>query len=57
LFLLQPAPANSYLCTTVELESVDGRKVRFRATVSERPNGEGHLYATASCLFIVAKKD
>ena len=53
----QPAPASSYMCTTVDLVSEEGRKVRLSATMSERPGGQGLVYATATCLFIVAKKD
>ena len=52
-----PVPSLTYLCICVDLQSVEGRKVRLTATVSDRPDGKGTLYVTASALFIVAKKD
>jgi acyl-coenzyme A thioesterase PaaI-like protein len=52
-----PVPAGEWISTSVELLSVEGRKVRLQATVSQRPRGQGTLYATASCLFIVARKE
>ena len=50
-----PAPASEWLCCTVTVESVEGRKVRLAATLSDAP--EGKVYAAATCLFIVARKD
>ena len=52
-----PVPAGSWIATSVELLSLEGRKVRLAASVSERPRGEGKLYASATCLFIVARKE
>lgn len=53
-----PMPALSWVCATIDVVSVEGRKVRLSATMSDRPGGiGGTVYATASCLFIVAAKD
>ncbi len=53
-----PVPAASWLCITVDLLSEEGRKIRLAATVSDAPGEEARtVYATATCLFIVAAKD
>ncbi len=51
-----PAPAGTWLCTTVSVVAEEGRKVRLEATLADAPEG-GVTYATATCLFIVARKD
>jgi len=53
-----PLSALTWVCTTIDMVSVEGRKVRLSATVSDRPGGVGGtIFATASCLFIVAAKE
>ena len=52
-----PAPAAAWLCATVTVVSVEGRKVRLAATLSEEPDGAGTVFAAATCLFVVARKD
>jgi hypothetical protein len=37
--------------------SVEGRKVKLAATVADRPGDAAQVFATASCLFVVARKD
>ena len=52
-----PAPAGRWLCCTVAVVSEEGRKVRLAATLSDEPDAGGAVYATATCLFSVARKD
>ena len=53
-----PTPSLTWICATIDLVSVEGRKVKLSATVSDRPGGEGGtIFASASCLFIVAAKE
>ena len=54
-----PLPARSWVCITVDLVAVDGRKVRLAATVTDRlpDDPDATVYAAATCLFIVAAKD
>ena len=52
-----PAPAGRWLCCTVAVVAEEGRKVRLQATLSDEPDAAGTVYATATCLFIVARKD
>jgi acyl-coenzyme A thioesterase PaaI-like protein len=51
-----PAPASSWLLCSVTVVSEEGRKVRLAATLADGAPG-GTVFATASCLFIVARKD
>lgn len=55
-----PVPAQSWLCITVDVLSEEGRKVRLAATVADAPlldcGDEATVFATATCLFIVAAK-
>lgn len=52
-----PVPAGSWLCITVRETGVEGRKVRLAATVADGPSSDAKVYAAASCLFVVARKD
>lgn len=52
-----PVPAQSWVCVTVELVSVEGRKVRLAARVTSSTDDDATLFASATCLFIVAAKD
>ncbi len=53
-----PAPAGRWLCATVRVLSEEGRKVRLEATLADAPEGEGGaVFATATCLFVVARKE
>ena len=52
-----PAPASSWLCATVRVTGEEGRKVRLEATLSDAPDGQGTVFAAATCLFVVARKE
>jgi acyl-CoA thioesterase FadM len=54
-----PLPARSWVCVMVDVVGIEGRKVRLSATLSDRPHDEdgATVFATATCLFIVAAKD
>jgi predicted thioesterase len=52
-----PVPSGSWICVTVDLVSVEGRKVRLAARVTSSHEEDATLFASATCLFIVAAKD
>ena len=50
-----PLPASSFVLITVTVEQEEGRKIWFKARVTDGPGGT--LFLEARCLFVVARRD
>ena len=50
-----PVPAGTFALITVTVEAEEGRKIWFKARVSDSPGGT--LFLEAKCLFVVARRD
>ena len=50
-------PALTYSLITCRIESVDGRKIWFKITMTDGPEPSAVVFLEARCLFVVARKE